>query len=310
VEQHPELSVIICSLDRREDLCLTLASLQQQRAEGDWEVLVVDNGSADGSPEAAAAMEAGFQVPFRLETEPRRGLSFGRNTALELARGESVLFLDDDVNCLPGLVDGHLQAFRSPEVVATAGRILPLMPPETPPWFYELLEDEVGGPTSRYDFGDRGGEIPVVEGQPHPFGANMGMRRERALDCGGFRTDLGWGKKMIPCEETEFFRRYGESAGGFRYVPESAVEHRIPSHRVSWEYFLRWNIGYGRAAALMDGPTGFLARVAATGRHLLRSGRMGRRARRYQRLGQEGKMRLALKKRARSRGSMLQLLGL
>ena len=68
--------------------------------------------------------------------------------------------------------------------------------------------------------------------------------------------------------------------------------------------------GYGRAAALMDGPTGFLARVAATGRHLLRSGRMGRRARRYQRLGQEGKMRLALKKRARSRGSMLQLLGL
>lgn len=247
-----DLTVVLCTRNRRASLLQTLETLRAQVADAAWEVLVVDNGSEDGTGAAVQARADGFPVPLRLVEEPEPGLSHARNRALAAATGRALLFLDDDVNCLPGCVAAHAAALARPDVVGTAGRILPLLPSDAPAWWRELLPREVGGPTSRYDFGDTEREITACGGLPLPFGANMGVLLEVARAVGGFRTDLGWGRRLVPCEETEFFRRVLAGGGRLLYLPAARVEHRIESRRTTLAYYRRWHRGYGRATILME----------------------------------------------------------
>lgn len=309
------VTVAICTRNHRESLLEVLDSLRrpQWRAtpdarESGWEVLVVDNGSEDGTAEAALGQRADFPVPLRVEREPRAGLSFARNHALEAARGEALVFIDDDVTCMPGWLAGHARALADPSVAGTAGRILPRLPESTPDWFREALADEIGGPTSRYDFGDEGGPIDgrTIE---LPFGANMGLRRALALELGGFRTDLGWGKEMIPGEETELFRRVLASGGKLVYVPEAILEHRIEASRVTMDYFLRWQRGFGRAKVLLDPPQGKVQHARHVVKAALKLARWDLRARwRHARASRPLELE-AVRKRARAQGRLYQLLG-
>ena len=82
-----EISVVICSLNRRDSLLLTLDSLEQQVWSGTWEVLVVDNGGTDGSFDAVCQRASALPAPLRAVREETRGLSHARNRALREARG-------------------------------------------------------------------------------------------------------------------------------------------------------------------------------------------------------------------------------
>src|SRR4051812_39247997 len=93
------ITVIICSRDRRESLLMTVESLRPQSCSEKWEVLVVDNASADDTALAIAARATSFPVPLRVVTESNAGLSFARNRALSEAFGRIVIFIDDDVTC-------------------------------------------------------------------------------------------------------------------------------------------------------------------------------------------------------------------
>jgi len=196
-------------------------------------------------------------VDLRVEHEGRAGLAFARNRAIECSRGENLIFTDDDVTCLPGWLNAYAKTFENEWVSGVGGRILPRMPLETPRWFLEILRRETGGPTCRFDFGDETIEIRDGSGLPMPFGGNMGVRRALAVAAGGFRTDLGWGeKKQIPGEETEFFHRILQRGGRLVYQPEAALEHHIQKDCVTWEYYVRWYRGFGRASVLMGSHHG------------------------------------------------------
>jgi glycosyltransferase involved in cell wall biosynthesis len=118
------LSVVIPTKDRIGALTETLDRLARQRGvPGDWEVVVVDNGSADGTPEVVAARE--LPVPLRVLREPRRGPASARNTGVRAARGEVVLFLGDDMApATDDLVAGHarLHHERPDERYAVLGK--------------------------------------------------------------------------------------------------------------------------------------------------------------------------------------------
>lgn len=303
-----EISVVICSLNRRDSLLLTLDSLEQQVWSGTWEVLVVDNGGTDGSFDAVCQRASASPVPLRAVREETRGLSHARNRALREARGRAVVFVDDDVTCLEGWLAGHGQAYRDAEVVGTGGPILPAMPSGTPEWLLAMLPHEIGGPTSRYDFGSRAAEIVAKGSIPLPFGANMGVLREKAVQIGGFRTDLGWGKHMVPSEELEFFRRIRQGHGRIMYIPTAALEHRIDVKRTTWDYYVRWQRGYGRSVVMMDKPTGFRQRLSRIRWCLRRMRRCGHRAR-DARSGSDRVAEItALRESERCRGQLYQLL--
>jgi glycosyltransferase involved in cell wall biosynthesis len=100
-------SVVIPTHQRREALRRALLALSEQTAAAaSYEVIVSVDGSTDGSE----AMVAGFESPYdlRLTAGPNRGRAAACNAAIELARGEVLIVLDDDMQPAPELVERHL----------------------------------------------------------------------------------------------------------------------------------------------------------------------------------------------------------
>src|SRR4051812_47614103 len=97
MEREPELSVLICTYNREKQVQDLLATLPAtlERLGVPSEIVVVDDGSADGTAEAVAAAAPEATV-FRHARN--RGASAARNTAARLARGEWLFFLDDDAS--------------------------------------------------------------------------------------------------------------------------------------------------------------------------------------------------------------------
>ena len=149
-----------------------LASLDTQLADaGEIEVLVVDNGSEDGT---AVLLERWQKegTDRRAVTEPRVGLSHARNAALELSGREIVIFIDDDALTTATWAKAHLDVYRADARVGAAGGPVGLIWPAGRPswigteltqWFSALdLGDEPGlgrtrmAPTGRTcRFGER-----------------------------------------------------------------------------------------------------------------------------------------------------------
>lgn len=106
----PVLSVLLCTRDRAAALRGTLESLcLQTLPRPAFEVVVVDDGSADATREVARAFES--RLPLRYSHQRNAGIASARNHAAFLARGAVLLFLDEDV-ADPALLEAHLDAHR------------------------------------------------------------------------------------------------------------------------------------------------------------------------------------------------------
>jgi glycosyltransferase involved in cell wall biosynthesis len=118
----PELSVIVPSHNRRELLRACLESFERQTAPpGMFEVIVVLDGSTDGTAEVLSSFAPSF--PLTVLTQPRAGASAARNAGAVEARGRVLLFIDDDMIASPSLVDAHLMVHRTQEGIAGIGVI-------------------------------------------------------------------------------------------------------------------------------------------------------------------------------------------
>lgn len=107
----PRLSVIIPTRDKLPQLQRTLAALwRQDLPAADWEAVVVDDGSADGTADWLAAEAARREGRLRV-VSPGRNLGRARARTLggTEAAGEWLLFLDDDIVAPPGLLSAHLE---------------------------------------------------------------------------------------------------------------------------------------------------------------------------------------------------------
>ncbi len=90
---RPVLSAILLTRNRRDELRRTLSELRRQ--ETPFELVVVDNGSSDGSPDAAR--ETWPEALFVALPE-NVGVAGGRNRGIEAATGDVLVFLDDDAS--------------------------------------------------------------------------------------------------------------------------------------------------------------------------------------------------------------------
>ena len=113
-----EISVVVPTYNRRDILLRTLATLfAQDLSPSNYEVIVVIDGSTDGTAEALARLER--RCGFRVMEQENRGPSAARNAGFRAAMADLVLFLDDDMQCDRGLLTAHLRAHEnSPDTVA------------------------------------------------------------------------------------------------------------------------------------------------------------------------------------------------
>jgi GT2 family glycosyltransferase len=137
-----QASVIIPTFNRR-DLVLRAVStlLRQDFPAADYEIIVVVDGSADGTADALRLLEPACRL--RIIEQENRGPSAARNTGYRAAEADLLLFLDDDMLCDPQLLAAHVTAHKTPDRVVAFGSLF--LSDDTPPSLAaECFRSEIG----------------------------------------------------------------------------------------------------------------------------------------------------------------------
>jgi glycosyltransferase involved in cell wall biosynthesis len=124
----PRFSIVIPTYERRALVAANVATLARQEFAEPFEVIVVVDGSTDGT--AAALRKLDVPFPLRIVEQANGGSASARNHGARLARGELLLFLDDDMEAHPRLLAEHERSHR-----AGAEAVLGHLPvhPQSPP---------------------------------------------------------------------------------------------------------------------------------------------------------------------------------
>jgi len=235
------LSVVIPTRDRREVLLETLRALQAQRLPSEGaEVIVVDNGSRDGTPEAVRELAGGAAIPLQLVDEPEPGPARARNAGVAAATGELILFLGDDTApAEPDLLVRHAELHRAdPDPRhAVQGRAT-WTPRREVTDFMEWLERT--GLQFKFD--------QLSPGPVDPVGAfvtaHVSLKRRLFEQAGRFDTRFPW----AALEDVELALRLEQIGMVLDYRPELLVLHDHPTTPAA--ALGRWN-RIGRSAALL-----------------------------------------------------------
>lgn len=121
IADAPRFSIVIPTRNRRTLLAEAIASISAQTL-GDWELIVVDDCSEDDTASYVSGLDDRRIRLVRLDRHAER--SAARNTGLDLARGELILFLDDDDLLIDSGLQTHSDAFtRHPSAIAAVGSV-------------------------------------------------------------------------------------------------------------------------------------------------------------------------------------------
>jgi len=241
------VSVILCTYNRAPLLRRVLDELAAQRTPPDleWEVLVVDNNSNDGTAELAQAFVQKHPGRFRYAHVARQGKAWALNASLEMVDRDVLAFTDDDVAIDRDWLSELTRPFADPTYMNTEKRILPVFNHGQPSWLQGPLLRELRGPLVTFDMGEQPCMLSLA-----PYGANMAFRREIFQRHPRFRTDLGpRGRNAIKGEDIEFAARIIEAREPLAYVPSALVRHPVEPERLQRRYFWRWWFAHGITTA-------------------------------------------------------------
>jgi len=133
----PIITVQMSTYNRRALLGRVMQALFEQDLDhSQYEIVLVDDGSTDGTYEDVIA---GLRPTCALTVVRQRnaGLAAGRNAGIARARGELIMFMDDDVLATPGLLRAHIRCHRAhPRAICRGGVINVASFDELPPARY------------------------------------------------------------------------------------------------------------------------------------------------------------------------------
>ena len=223
------VSVVIPTYNRVDLLRRVLEALATQTCTDKFEVIVVSDGSTDGTHEFLQSGEAA--LPIRFLMQQNAGPAAARNRGIEAAFGRIVLFVDDDVVPAPDLLERHLAAHSAQTSdVAVMG---PMLNPEgfvMSSWIqweqYQLYK--------QYEALNRGDYPPTFR---QFFTGNASMPRDRLLQVGMFNATFR------RSEDVELAYRLSESGLSFVFAADAKGFHHAERSFESW---LRTAREYGR----------------------------------------------------------------
>ncbi len=248
----PSLSVVICSLNGAAGVRRCLDALGRQTIRGEIELIVVDDGSIDGTD--AAAQSAGATV-FRHAIT--RGSAAARNTGVRHATAPIIAFLDDDCEPEPDWAENLVAAYDD-RLLALGGAIMvgpghgltigflsrnnPLLPQES------NLTDSNNVAYRFFLYLRRQWSAPKAQGR-RPVAvlpsANLAVRRQHLLAVSGFDEQIIFG-----AEDDDLCRRLTDAFPGLPLMFDPAV--RVTHHfKPSLPDTLRRGRAYGRGSAIM-----------------------------------------------------------
>lgn len=221
-EGHPRVSIIVPLFNRVDLTARCLESLSAHTSPGLYEVILVDNGSTDGTAELLDCLEGNVKV---VVNDRNLGFAVACNQGAELAATDHLLFLNNDVEAKPGWLEPLLAVFDADPGVAAAGSRL-LFPDGTIQHAGVALLHDPAAPVPLRAF-------HVHYGQPGDF-ADANVRSEYQVltaacllvrrgvfeSVGGFDAHYWNG-----CEDVDLCLKIGARGWTLVYEPESCLVH-------------------------------------------------------------------------------------
>ncbi len=197
---NPFVSVLLATYNRKEWLRECLESVSNQSYPKDrYEIIVVNDGSTDGTEEVLKEYEKKAQYMFRWYTQMNRGKAAAMNLGIKNTRGEIICFTDDDCIADKNWIKNLLKEFDDEKVGGVGGRILAYMP--------KKLVEKYG-----VSF-DQDGSVSLATG-------NAAYRAHIVRSVGGFDT------RLIGLEDIDFGVRVRGRGYKLKYAPEAVIYHR------------------------------------------------------------------------------------
>lgn len=247
------ISVIIPTYNRSSLLDKTLNSIVAQNLESNaFEVIVVDNGSTDNTRNVIDHYDQHLNIRYVFEKMP--GLHSGRHRGLREAKGDILVYADDDIEALDTWLDGIRASFSDPHVGLVGGKNIGNYEVEPPAWLNNFWVTVPEGKYITYfsllDFGE-----DTITVDPHyVFGCNFAVRKSIVIDARGFHPD------GMPQSELKY-RGDGETyvanhvvRMGYKaiYNPKASVLHWVPASRMNMDYLVKRSFMEGITQSYSD----------------------------------------------------------
>ena len=242
------ISVIICthSLDNKQNLMDAVDSILNQTLK-ELEIVVV----VDGSEELYKGITEVYDAEERVKVvaiKENMGICSARNTGINAAQGDLVVFSDDDAVAEKRWIENLVDTYQKLDAIAVGGKILPIWLSKQPDYFPDELGWLVG--ITYEGFADE----TVVEVR-NTFGPNMSFKKSVFDKIGLFTEEFGFSKKGLSClqgEEAEFALRMKQELGqGVIYNPRAVVYHKIPAWKTERRTLLRRAFYQGYSKAML-----------------------------------------------------------
>lgn len=235
-EYSKRLSVIVCTHKKSDTLEECLEAICNQTArESEYELIFVNNSFGDKSlKETVQTLKQRYEhLDISYITAPQKGLSYARNAGLWAAKGEYVLYLDDDAIAEKSVVSETIRALDSDtELGVVGGQVLV----DVPKAAEKIVNENTVGLWSNLKI--EGSELRYAKDYgDFPYGANFAARRTELRRIGGFRTGYGRvGDNFAGGEETLvcFMMEQIHKKTGLN--PRSVVRHKIAPERFTLDH--------------------------------------------------------------------------
>lgn len=239
-----KVTVAIPTYNRAEYLRQTLSGLsRQQFPSWTFEILVIDNNSTDDTLGVVEEFASDCPAP-RYIHEPLQGLDHARNRAVAEARGDIIVFGDDDILvqpdwlariCMPLLAD------TDQRIGAVGGEVIPVFPDGLPEWIGEWHAPL----RFRSDPGP-------IEAKNCPMGANLAFPRWVFAELGTFHTALDrTAGNYFSGGDSDMIRRIRAAGMEVWFAPDAAVKHQMPANRTTFRYAARHAFDSARSRVII-----------------------------------------------------------
>ena len=254
-------SVVICCYTERRwnELSLSIDSVLSQSHAPKELIVVVDYNEVLEA--RLSERHPGVRV---VANRHKKGLSGARNTGIEEAAGDVIVFLDDDAWADSDWLGHILQAYDSPTVAGVGGAIAPIWPDSRPAFFPPEFDWVIG---CSYEGMQTSGRVRNL------IGANMSFRREVFETVGSFDTGVGrTASKPLGGEDTELCIRVLAEWPDSRFVieDEALVHHHVSPDRTMWSYFIRRCYAEGKSKAHVTALRGAADGLSSERRYTLK----------------------------------------
>ena len=214
-----KLSVLVCTHNRSYNVIPCLDSIVQSLSNAapiEAEIVVIDNASKDNTAIVLKEWAAKSPFPVNLQFEAKKGASYARNCGLRAARGELLIWTDDDCRLAPDYVATALKYDAADaELVFRGGRVA-LGDPSDYPISITWESNPRRWHAKKHEKRQLGGAV---------MGANMMMRRALVDKLGLFDGRFGPGSNIPAGEETDYIYRAYAAGILVEFVPDLIVYH-------------------------------------------------------------------------------------